>query len=566
MVVDGLYFGLVSTLLLFCLVVFANIREPVYLFFALFLASSAFIVFIASGLYQHYLPSSLTVYGGYYLFIASGAMDFTASVFSILLLRLHLTKSRLFKGWLFLITANLVNTAFLIYVFDPDVLISGNLVTAATFSGIVAVLELIIYIWTVTACWRTSKVAIYWFLVIFSHSIGLLIWTAFGSSPEALPLEPKYLIQLVTLFDAFMICGVLAYSYRVERNERLAAQELSVENLRLARDIEQAKANFVSTVSHDLHGPVRAIRSFTELLQQKSSDQDQIELIRIEENVETVSNLISSLVRFSQGESHRQLSLEKTSLANILYTIKNEYEPVARAKGIVLSIPDTNVKIQTDPVAFSQVLRNLIDNAIKYTDDGTVGVLLDEEAEHILVTVVDTGRGIAPENLNKVFEEFYQVSSKDCEGVGLGLSIVARLTRLLEIQINVSSDLEFGSQFELLVPKAFGETHLVSPDLVPKAATLSAFMLNQTGELDSVGELLESWGVTFDIDEPDDASLLIAPGSAEGMRWLQRRRPDQWAVMVGEITGFTPPSEKYLILPKNVEPMMLRSVIQRILL
>ena len=91
-------------------------------------------------------------------------------------------------------------------------------------------------------------------------------------------------------------------------------------------------------------------------------------------------------------------------------------------------------------------------------------------------------------------------------------------------------------------------------------------MLNQTGELDSVGELLESWGVTFDIDEPDDASLLIAPGSAEGMRWLQRRRPDQWAVMVGEITGFTPPSEKYLILPKNVEPMMLRSVIQRILL
>ena len=61
---------------------------------------------------------------------------------------------------------------------------------------------------------------------------------------------------------------------------------------------------------------------------------------------------------------------ETTSLANILYCIKNEYEPVARAKG-VLSVPDTNVKIQADPVAFSQVLRNLIDNAIKYTDDGT---------------------------------------------------------------------------------------------------------------------------------------------------------------------------------------------------
>ena len=79
---------------------YSRARLPLFL---RFFWQYCIIVFIASGLYQHYLPSSLTVYGGYYLFIASGAMDFTASVFSILLLRLHLTKSRLFKGWLFLI-------------------------------------------------------------------------------------------------------------------------------------------------------------------------------------------------------------------------------------------------------------------------------------------------------------------------------------------------------------------------------------------------------------------------------------------------------------------------------
>lgn len=567
MIMDGLYFGLVATLLLFCLVVFANIREPVYLFFALFLASSALIVLIASGLYHRILPAPYTGYGAYFLFISSSALDFSASVFSILLLRLHQTKSLLYQGWLFLIVANLMNTVFLVYVFDPNAVLSPDTELPALTSSLVALLELGVYTWTVIACWRTSKIAVYWFLVIFSHSIALLIWTAFSSNPDALPLEPKSLIQLVTLFDAIMICGVLAYTYRIERDERIAAQGLSVENLRLARDIEQAKANFVSTVSHDLHGPVRAIRSFTELLHKKIAGDGQTELQRIDENVETVSNLIDSLVKFSQGDAHRQLSIEETSLAKILYTIKNEYEPVARAKGIVLSVPDSDVSIETDPVAFSQVLRNLIDNAIKYTDDGTVGVLLDDEGDRVMITVADTGKGIASENMQKIFDEFYQVSSNDSEGVGLGLSIVARLTKLLGIKLNVSSDVGFGTQFELLVPKTSRSGQaILEQSLDQEFGLVAAVYKGETDRLDQVVQLLRQWGVEIAETESESTNLLVAPGTEDGLKWAQQRDAGQWILLVGEVVGFAPPSDKFVILPAEAEPMMLRSAVQRILL
>lgn len=566
MLIDGLYFGVVAILLLFCIVVFLNIREPLYLVFGLFIFSCGATVFFASGLGNQFLFEDYFAYGADLLFVSTGAVDLSAAIFSILLLRIHQTNKLLFRAWIAVILVNLANTSLAI-TFNQFELVSVDEFSNVIVSSLVAtLLEQIVFFWTLIAYWKSSKVARYWFLVIFTHSAGFIFWTALSGNPNTTGIEGKPFLQLVTVFDALMICGVLAYMYRVERSERLLAQELGVENLRLARDIEQAKGNFISTVSHDLHGPVRAIGFFAETLRDKVSADGKLGLQRIEENVETVSTLLDSLVRLSESESHHKLSIQQTRLSRILYTLKNEFAPIARAKGLTLSIPNSALYAATDAVALSQVLRNLIDNAIKYTDKGSVEVLLAERDDYVSVRVSDTGRGIAADNLTKVFEEFYQVSSRDSEGVGLGLSIVARLTRLLGIEIEVSSVVQEGSRFEMLIPKSQAEVESPKAITQPYAASLNVTGLvldDGAANVEGVLAQLKGWGVTLvSGDAPNEGFDFVVASTDSTAAWADWS--GKTVLLVGKVNGFVPPSDFHLLIPANVSPMKLRSIMQRI--
>jgi len=570
MMTDGLYFGLIFALILFCLLVFINIREPVYLFFALFLLSSAATVFFASGLYVLFLLEDYVRHGLKFLALATGSVDLFAALFSILLLRIHQTHAMLYRAWVGVIVINLLNTASFLIVTDAIFIRMEDLYVPVLTSVFAAALELVVYIWTLIAYWRTSVIAKYWFLVIFTHSVALIFWSVVSGSPQVYDIDPKRLIQAVTVFDAFMLCAILAYAYRVERTQRLEAQELSVENLRLASDIEQAKANFVSTVSHDLHGPVRAIGFFAETLRGNVEVAHATSVQRIEENVATVTALLESLVRFSEADAHRHLSMEPTELGHILYTLKNEFDPIARAKGLRLSIPDSQLSLVTDPVALSQVLRNLIENAIKYTEEGSVSVRFEEREAMISVSVVDTGRGIPSAQLAKVFDEFYQVSRHDSEGVGLGLSIVARLTKIMGIEMNVSSVVGQGSEFEILIPRHLKASPEVNPitQSIAGRINLLAYVYDETDDgLTAVAGFLDGWGVDLgsDTERLERADFLLVPGTSEGVRWVNQQANDKWTLVIGTVSGFQMPNRRIVVLPADVEAIKLRAVMQRIL-
>lgn len=571
MLLDGLYFGLVATLLLFCLVVFVNIREPVYLAFALFLAFSAATVFFAGGLHSQFLFSNYIGWGLVFLFLATGGVDLFAALLSIMLLRIHQVNRVLFRAWLVVIGLNLLNTGFAVFLGQPQLMRLTEPTDLITTSLVATVVEQAVFVWTLIAFWRSGPVAKFWFLVILSQSLVLIFWTVHSTNPELAAIDPKRLVQFVMVVCAVLLCVVLAYTYRLERNERLTAQDIGVENLRLASDIQQAKANFISTVSHDLHGPVRAIGFFAEALRGKTSEDGAVNVQRIEENVQTVTSLLDTLVRFSDVQTHEQLAITNVRLGQILYTLKNEFDPIARNRGLQLVVPSSELQVRTDAVALSQVLRNLIENALKYTDSGSVEVQVSEYDGGVCIAVVDTGRGISGKDLSRVFDEFYQVSKGSGDGVGLGLSIVARLTQLLDIKMNVKSKVGEGSQFELMIPREPTDQTDKRPitQAFATGISLSALVFDEAAdELTKVAEYLDNWGVTLEVDlhSLEHCDLLLVPGTPEGIRRLnQINVGKKWVLLVGELSGFSVPGEHVIKLPSDVEPMRLRAVIQRIL-
>src|SRR5690606_34967462 len=143
---------------------------------------------------------------------------------------------------------------------------------------------------------------------------------------------------------------------------------------------------------------------------------------------------------------------------SLLERICRELEPAARAKGIALELRrEGDGFVETDPLLFERVLRNLLDNAVKYTDVGRVIVSARREGEHLAVAVADTGRGIPPEEQARVFEEFYQLDNPErdrTKGLGLGLAIVRRLADLLQMRLDMSSAPGEGTTFRLALRAA----------------------------------------------------------------------------------------------------------------
>ena len=150
-----------------------------------------------------------------------------------------------------------------------------------------------------------------------------------------------------------------------------------------------------------------------------------------------------------------QPAITPVPLGAILESIAAEFGPQAASKQLVLTVFPTRAVVGTDRVLMDRVLRNLVSNAIKYTASGRVLVGCRRRSERLFIAVWDTGAGIAPENRERIFEEYFQVGSHPRDrhqGLGLGLAIVRRLARLLESEIELESAPGRGSRFGLEVP------------------------------------------------------------------------------------------------------------------
>jgi signal transduction histidine kinase/ActR/RegA family two-component response regulator len=218
-----------------------------------------------------------------------------------------------------------------------------------------------------------------------------------------------------------------------------------------------AKSDFLAAASHDLRQPMVAIGLITGMLKERAREPEiQSMTGRLSEAVESMEDLLRRLLDLSRLEAgaveFNPQTVELQGLFNAIVT--HELEP-ARAKGIVLTMRTTGLKVHTDPVLLEQILRNLVGNAVRYTEQGRVLVVARRRGQRCLIQVWDTGIGIAPQDQRRIFDDFVQLGNPGRNahgGLGLGLALVQRASRLLGADISLQSAPGKGSCFAITLP------------------------------------------------------------------------------------------------------------------
>ncbi|MEW6495748.1 MAG: ATP-binding protein, partial [Cyanobacteriota bacterium] len=278
----------------------------------------------------------------------------------------------------------------------------------------------------------------------------------------------------IAIDNARMIKALEEQEKRLEeQNERLAQQNQELESQRQQLQLQNVqlleaarlKSQFLATMSHELRTPMNAVIGFSQLLlrqrQHPLSSQQADMLERILSNGKHLLALINEILDLSKIESGRlDLKLEAFNVATLVRSTCEELHSLAQEKHLALHvIADLqNTNAINDSVRLRQVLVNLISNAIKFTETGSVQVEVQElSLDRLAITVKDTGIGISPEELEHIFEEFRQIDqtiTRKYAGTGLGLAITKSLVQLMQGTIEVESQVCQGSTFRIELPRA----------------------------------------------------------------------------------------------------------------
>jgi two-component system phosphate regulon sensor histidine kinase PhoR len=220
----------------------------------------------------------------------------------------------------------------------------------------------------------------------------------------------------------------------------------------------EVKRDFVQNVSHELRTPLTAIKGFAETMQPTIDEANRPYLETIIRNTDRLVSLVQDLLTLSELEERgTELQLEDVDLKEIAVQMLRLFEKRARDKEIELKLSATDAGglLRADRFKLEQVFINLLDNAVKYTDKGEVELALSREDGKAVIRVRDTGPGIAPEHLPRLFERFYVVDkgrSRQLGGTGLGLSIVKHIVLLHGGEVSVSSTPGAGTTVTVTLP------------------------------------------------------------------------------------------------------------------
>jgi signal transduction histidine kinase len=229
-----------------------------------------------------------------------------------------------------------------------------------------------------------------------------------------------------------------------------------------AEDANRVKATFLATMSHELRTPLNAILGYTDLLEAEVAgsltDGQKSQLQRIHLASRHLLTMIEEILSFSRIEAGREeVHLETIDVAELAVETCRLVEPLAVQKALTFDYdgPTERLFIKSDGGKVRQILLNLLSNAIKFTERGGVSVRVSDEGQEVSVEVRDTGVGIAPDQLDRIFEPFRQATSAGPRrhgGTGLGLTVSRELARLLGGDISVASAPQHGSTFTFRVP------------------------------------------------------------------------------------------------------------------
>lgn len=262
-----------------------------------------------------------------------------------------------------------------------------------------------------------------------------------------------------------------------------------------------AKTRFLAAASHDLRQPMHAVGLLAGVLGERADQEDVKPIVdRLLASVEAMDRLFGSLLDISKLDAGAIAPvLSHFRVESVLRRVELAYGPLAREKGLELRVRRTSAAVRSDPVLLERTIGNLVSNAIRYTAQGHVTLGCRVSGETCRVIVADTGIGIAPEYLDEIFSEFFQVPSLEGSrslGLGLGLSIVKRTADLLGHRIVVRSWPGRGSCFAIEMPRS---TRPVAADVrepPPGMSLAGSFVAILDDDLDNrmaTTVLLEDW-------------------------------------------------------------------------
>ncbi len=286
-----------------------------------------------------------------------------------------------------------------------------------------------------------------------------------------------YGVQLaLVMLLIFAIAALLARNYRTafERvvelkrkaqhlSEQLAREKAAAEAARREAEVaNRAKTQFFAAASHDLRQPLHALGLFAEALRARSSHDEQVvQLVNsINASVDALEGLFSELLDITKIDTGAvEAEPSHVQIETIFRKLRLHFEPTAFEKGLALTLRGGEHVAYADPILVERVLRNMVSNAIRYTNDGGVLVAARRRGGELLLQVWDTGVGIRERERERIFEEFYQVaadapalSAHQRKGLGLGLAIVKRLCALMQAPLQLRSVSGQGTVFSFEVP------------------------------------------------------------------------------------------------------------------
>jgi signal transduction histidine kinase len=272
-----------------------------------------------------------------------------------------------------------------------------------------------------------------------------------------------FLLIDAVIDEAIAQCFKSYVRERLQELEQLQTQ-LTLTNEELTRLVSVSQDN-LSYLAHELKTPLNSIIGYSELVlrqQKKSEVKDSVPTLnhieRVLRNGRQLLHLINNALELSRYESGQmQLNLTQVDVRSVIDAVLEVIQPLAEAKNLQLVLDvDTLIPVLTDAMRLQQVLTNLLSNAVRYTEAGTITLTCQQHDQHWSIAVSDTGVGISSEDQTRIFEPYVRVVSADHAhlpgSTGLGLAIVVRLVKLLQGEISLTSEVGVGSTFVVSLP------------------------------------------------------------------------------------------------------------------
>ena len=308
----------------------------------------------------------------------------------------------------------------------------------------------------------------------------------------------------------------------LEKRVRDRTEELTRLNSELAlakstaEDANISKTRFLAAASHDILQPLNAARLYvTSLVERQNGGEDSRLVENIDDSLEAIEEILGALLDISRLDAGAMTpSITSFKMSDLMRSLEIEFAPIARAKGLRLTLVPCSLPVESDRLLLRRLLQNLVSNAIKYTPHGRVLVGCRRHGKNLQICVYDTGVGIPVLKRTEIFKEFHRLEqgARIARGLGLGLSIVERLARVLNHGIALDSNVSGGSFFSVTVPtaKAINYTAAVTtatPLLrTPVTGSLIVCIENDAAILDGMRTLLTAWDAeVIAVADPDAA-------------------------------------------------------------